>query len=315
MTPETTAESQLVLAGMGSFHVGGREIVVSGEPLRTTAFTLHTTVSYDPNGHYAIEQAYVQWFRPARPATDRPVLLVHGGGLSGASWETTPDGRPGWVELFLRRGVPVFLIDNVERGRAGFCALPGVWDGEPMARNAEWAWELFRFGPKEGYPDRPFPGQRFPIAHMPAFVRSFVPRWTSTNDAQVAALIAAIGRIGPLDLVCHSHGGELALRAAAACPEQVRAVVALEPSGYTETLDPRRQRVLTVLGDFLDCDPYAAARTARMREFATRLSARGVRSELWEMAARGRPGHSHMLMLDQGSEALAADIAEWLLAA
>ena len=313
--PPSPADAPFALAAMGSFHVGGRELVISGEPLRTTAFTPHTTVTYDPNGHYAIEPAYVQWFRPAQPVTDRPLLLVHGGGLTGASWETTPDGRPGWMELLLRRGFPVFVIDNVERGRAGFCALPGVWDGAPLARNAEWAWELFRFGPKAGYPDRPFPGQRFPIAHMAAFARSFVPRWTSTNDAQVAALVAAIRRIGPLDLICHSHGGELALRAAAACPEQVRAVVALEPSGYTDDLDPIRQRVLTVLGDFLDCDPYATARTARMRAFAAGLAARGVRNELREMAARGRPGHSHMLMMDLGSEALAAEIADWLLAA
>ncbi|MGH7042800.1 MAG: esterase [Acetobacteraceae bacterium] len=307
------AATPLALAAMGSFHVGGREVVLEGQPRRTTAFTPHTTVTYDPNGHYAVEQAYVQWFRPAQPATDRPVLLVHGGGLTGASWETTPDGRPGWVELLLRRGLPVFVIDNVERGRAGFCALPGEWEGEPIARNAEWAWELFRFGPPGGYPDRPFAGQRFPVANMAAFVRGFVPRWTSTNDAQVAALVAAIRRIGPLDLICHSHGGALALRAAAACPEQVRAVVALEPSGYTDTLDPRRQRVLTVLGDFLECDAYAAARTARMRAFAAGLAARGARSDLWEMAARGRPGHSHMLMLDHGSETLAAEVADWLL--
>jgi len=312
--PLPSAAAPIMLAAMGSFHVGGREIVVSGLPIRTTAFTPHTTVTYDPNGHYAIEQAYVQWFRPAHPSTDRPVLFVHGGGLTGASWETTPDGRPGWIELFLRRGFPVFAIDNVERGRAGFCALPGIWDGEPMARNAEWAWELFRFGPKEGYPDRPFPGQRFPIAHLADFARSFVPRWVSTNDAQVAALIAAIRRIGPLDLVCHSHGGELALRAACACPDLVRAVVALEPSGYAETLDPARQRVLTVLGDFLDCDPYATARTARMRDFAAALTARGVVNELWELASRGRPGHSHMLMMDRGAEDLAEEIAAWLLA-
>ena len=303
----------LTLAAMGSFHIGGRELALTGQPRRTLAFTPHTTVSYDPNGHYAIEQAYVQWFRP-EGATARPLLLVHGGGLSGASWETTPDGRPGWQEQFLRLGFPVFVIDNVERGRAGFCALPGIWPDAPLARNAEWAWELFRFGPQAGYPDRPFPGQRFPIAHLAEFVRGFVPRWTSTNDIQVAALIAAIHRIGPCDLICHSHGGELALRAAAACPDQVRAVVALEPSGYTATLDPARQRVLTVLGDFLDCDPYAAARTRAMRDFTAALTGRAVPNALWEMAARGQPGHSHMLMMDYGAERLATDIAAWLRA-
>ncbi|MDE2005071.1 MAG: alpha/beta fold hydrolase [Rhodospirillales bacterium] len=304
----------LSLAAMGSFHVGGREIVLSGQPIRTTAFTPQTSVTYDPNGHYAIEQAYVQWFRPAGSEARRPVLLVHGGGLTGASWETTPDGRQGWVELFLRQGFPVFVIDNVERGRSGFCALPGIWEGEPMARNAEWAWDLFRIGPKSGYPDRPFPGQRFPIAQFADFARGFVPRWVSTNAAQIAALIAAIRRIGPCDMICHSHGGALGLAAAAACPDLVRAIVALEPSGYTEALDPARQRLTLVLGDYLDCDPYAAERTRAMREFVAAQSARGLRAETWELAAMGLPGHSHMMMMDHGSEALADMIGGWLRA-
>ena len=303
----------LQLEAMGSFFVGGREVEQTGLPVRSAAFSSATTVTFDPNGHYAIEQAYVQWFRPATCVTERPLLLVHGGGLTGATWETTPDGRPGWLELLLRRGFPVYVIDNVERGRAGWCALPGIWSGEPIMRNAEWAWQLFRFGPVGGYPDRPFRGQRFPVVHMAEFLRSFVPRWVTTNDVQTAALIEAIRRIGPLDIICHSHGGELSFRAAAACPELVRAVVALEPAGYNDALDPARQRVLTVLGDFANADQYAAGRDAAMRAFAARLSARGVRSELWDMAARGRPGHSHMLMMDSGSDALAEDVADWLL--
>ena len=300
------------LEGMGSFHVGGRTVEVRGEPMRSGAVTGATTLTWDPNGHYAIEAAYVQWFRPARPATDVPVLFVHGGGLTGAMWETTPDGRPGWVELFLRRGVPVFVMDAVERGRAGWCVLPGVWPDAPLARSAEWAWTLFRFGTPEGFAARrPFPGCRFPVAHMDAFVRSFVPRWLSTTPAQVAALVLALERIGPASLVCHSQGGEVALQAAAARPDLVRRVVAVEPSGFA-ALDPARQRLLTVMGGLWH-DEAAAGRRAAMVHFADSFAARGGRSDMLDMDALGRAGHTHMPMMDTGSEVLAAEVLRWLL--
>ena len=45
------------------------------------------------------------------------------GGLTGACWETTPDGRPGWLHNFLSAGFAVYVLDNVERGRSGFVQL------------------------------------------------------------------------------------------------------------------------------------------------------------------------------------------------
>ena len=301
---EPPSLAPLNLAGMGSFHVGGRMVELRGQPMRSAQVTSAATLAWDPNGHYPVEQAYVQWFRPAG-TTARPVLLVHGGGMTGSTWETTPDGRPGWQELLLRHGLPVYVLDNAERGRAGWCALPGIWPDAPIARSLEWAWELFRFGPPAGFPDRPFPGQRFPVGHLPAFGRSFVPRWVSTTAAQIAAVVAAIDRIGPLDLVCHSQGGEVALQAAAARPDAVRRIVALEPSGFTDRLHPG-QRLLTVIGDYWQCSPAAEAREAQIRAFA-------AQGELWDMTARGAAGHSHMLMMDHGSEALAGALADWLL--
>jgi len=39
----------------------------------------------DPNGVYQVEQAYVQYFIPARQRGKLPLLMWHGGGLSGLS--------------------------------------------------------------------------------------------------------------------------------------------------------------------------------------------------------------------------------------
>ena len=45
-----------------------------------------------PPGTVIVDQMYFHYRIPAG-AAKTPVVLVHGGGLTGASYETTPDGR------------------------------------------------------------------------------------------------------------------------------------------------------------------------------------------------------------------------------
>ena len=54
------------------------------------------------------------------PSSRVPVVMVHGADLSGKSYETTPDGRMGWEEYFVRKGHAVYLPDQVSRARSGF---------------------------------------------------------------------------------------------------------------------------------------------------------------------------------------------------
>src|SRR3546814_6187071 len=81
------------IARFGSFYAGGRSLEIENRPVRTIAFTDTTSMEYDPNGLYHIEQAYVQYFEPAEPSCPVPVVFLHGGGMTGAMWEQTPDGR------------------------------------------------------------------------------------------------------------------------------------------------------------------------------------------------------------------------------
>src|SRR5439155_19258415 len=92
----------LVLAGQGSFFVGGES-----KPLAQ-------------GGEVTINQMYVQYQVP--PDGDRhvPVVMVHGCCLSSKTWETTPDGRMGWSEYFVRKDRSVYLADQVSRARSGF---------------------------------------------------------------------------------------------------------------------------------------------------------------------------------------------------
>jgi hypothetical protein len=47
------------------------------------------------------------------------LMFLHGAGQSMRTWQTTPDGREGFQSVFLRKGYPVYLIDQPRRGDAG----------------------------------------------------------------------------------------------------------------------------------------------------------------------------------------------------
>ena len=68
-------------------------------------------------GTVVVDQMYVHYRIPASLKSDvLPIVLVHGGGLTGASYETTPDGREGWATYFARKGYAVYVVDTPGRG-------------------------------------------------------------------------------------------------------------------------------------------------------------------------------------------------------
>ncbi len=266
-----------------------------------------TGFSANPNGTFLVEQAYVQYFVPTRLRFELPVLLVHGGGLSGTTWETTPDGRPGWLQLFLEAGIATSIIDNVERGRAGWCCLPGIWSGEPLLRSEQEAWMVYKLG--DPLTREPFAGQRFPMGSVDTLMRYTVPRWTTTSEAAQVALEAAIRRIGPCIVIGHSQGGGLAVRVALQFPDLVKAVVALEPHGLPETLDDRRvENLLFVLADFNDKTHIYELLAARVRQVVREWP----HAQLLDLPAAGITGNSHMMMMDDNNEDVLHLIIAWL---
>jgi len=302
------------LADFGSFHVGGRRVEVRGRPIEPLYVSSSVPAyPWDPNGDFWVEQAYVQYFIPAKRRCRLPVLLQHGGGLTGSCWETTPDGRPGWLNSFLEAGFATYVIDAVERGRAGFCAVPGEWPGAPASRSLQMAWTMFRFGPRYG---EAFPGQRFPVGSIDAFGRAFVPRWAHTVPLQQAALIEAVRKIGPCVLVGHSQGGEMGSAAVTAAPDLVRAAVFIEPSGFPKSFDNARGRsFLYLMGDYLDRDASGLwpELTPKTKATVAALVAAGARADYVDLPERGVTGNSHMLMMDDNSDELAKLVQDWIL--
>src|SRR6266571_8527762 len=105
LTAAAAAEQDIVLRGMGSFHIGGRVVEITGKPVKEIVFTPGgVPAKVDLNGAYQAEQMYVQYFLPQKRKGKVPLLMWHGGGLTGVTYETTPDGREGWLNMFVRMG-------------------------------------------------------------------------------------------------------------------------------------------------------------------------------------------------------------------
>jgi pimeloyl-ACP methyl ester carboxylesterase len=315
------SDGAIVLRDMGSFHVGGRVAVVSGKPVTEIRRTpTGPLTKLDPNGSYQVEQAYVQYFLPEKRRGALPLLLWHGGGLTGASFETTPDGRPGWVNYFVRQGWDTYNVDAVERGRAGF-ASPEVFAGQPIFLTRTDPYERFRIGGGAGtYNDDPakrsrLPGNLFPVEAYDEFTRQLVPRWLSTDDAVTAAYIALVDRVCPCVLVVHSQAGLFAFRAAQARPGKIKALVAVEPAGIGDADRAAALRnipVLAVWGDYFDVDARWATirKTAETYFDAVRKAGGNVR--VVDLPKAGIHGNSHMLIMDRNNLEIASLIQGWL---
>jgi pimeloyl-ACP methyl ester carboxylesterase len=300
MTPPLQIES------LGSFFVGGRMVTVAGEPLVSIEMSRDVPAyEFDPNGTYTIDHAYVSYLIPAA-ARPVPVAFVHGGGMTGACWESTPDGRPGWLASFLRAGWPCYVVDAVGAGRAGFSSLPGFSYGEPFQRGEQECWTTFRIGPEEGYETRaPFPGSAFPVDALPALTRQMAPRFIAAGELGVAALQAAVEKIGPCVLIGHSQGGGFAAEVASAAPGTVLAAVLLEPHGLPATAAGPQ---LLVTGDNIERSPITAQLALLWADYA----ATGPQVDLMDLPSLGQHGNSHAMMADLNSEAVAALIREWI---
>ena len=66
--------------------------------------------------------------------SSNPIVFLHGYGQTRTGWQSTPDGREGWSDLFLKKGYPVFLVDQPRRGAAG-ATTPAMW----LTGSSRWA--------------------------------------------------------------------------------------------------------------------------------------------------------------------------------
>jgi pimeloyl-ACP methyl ester carboxylesterase len=170
----------------------------------------------------------------------RPALvLIHGGGGQGLDWLATPDGRPGWAPELARRGHRVYTVDRPGHGRGAQWAGALGEMGEPLP--AEGLAVLFR-SPEGVHPTAhlhtQWPGEESAAPSSdPAILQLLASCRSMPTDLAVAHAMERergaelIDRIGPSVLFTHSAGAPAGWLIAAARPQLVRAVVALEPFG------------------------------------------------------------------------------------
>jgi pimeloyl-ACP methyl ester carboxylesterase len=317
------ADDDIVLRGMGSFHVGGRIAEVSGKPVREIQRAPGGPMSkLDPNGQFMVEQMYVQFFLPKNRKAKLPLLMWHGAGLTGATYESTPDGREGWVNMFIRKGWDTYVSDAVERGRSGF-ASPDVWSDQPIFLNYQDPYERFRIGQGQGSWNadpakrKPMPGTQFPVGAYDNYMKQSVPRWLSTNTAIIEAYIALVEKVCPCVVLAHSQGGLFAFKVAEQRPDKIKAIVAVESASAGTVANAPKLKdtpVLMIFGDYVDQHPRWAAYKKIDTEYGNAIKAAGGSVDWINLPDIGIKGNSHMLMQEKNNAEIAEVIQKWLVA-
>lgn len=323
------SDNDIVLKRIRGFHVGGQRRRITGFDTKPRSRVPgDAPVAVDMNGDHMVGQLYAMEYLQARARFGLPILLWHGGGLSGACWEDTPDGNAGWLDYFLRAGCNVVVSDAFERGRASFPPYPQFLPGPPEHRSLEAVWHHFRFGPENSYPDplapeslraRAYAAQRFPVEYLEQFGKQFVPRWAGTDELVLDAYSELLKKVGPCVIIGHSQGGSFALECAKRHPDLVRAVVAVEPAaapseghagGAAHSLHATPH--LFVWGDYIDDNPTWVRYRHAASQYRQRLLNRGVRADWMDLPAEGVRCNSHLLIMDRNNQAIAAMVGDWL---
>ena len=324
-TVDTTGP--LTIQSEGSFFVGGtvhHAEALSGQD---------TGPAVTRAGDITTGQMYVQYQVPVAPR-HLPVVMIHGGGLSGQAYETTPDGRMGWSQYFLRAGRPVYVIDQAGRARSGFDGSgynaarlgqqPAKDDPPIQIIGHQYAWTWFRIGPEFG---KPFADTQFPVAAIDNFYKMWIPDLNAAlpADNPSYADLAALGhQLGGAVLMGHSESFMFPERAALDDPSGVKGIISLE-SGYAcaTSFTPEQRTTLAhipILIVFSDHhadapEPFGSRWTTSMqqcRDFADTIRQAGGDVTFMHLPEMGIHGNTHMFMLDKNNLEIADLLLGWI---
>jgi len=318
------SKKPLTLASQGSFFVGGEYKTMPTAPGRGGGFGA---------GEITINQMYVQFQIPPNGDRHVPVVMVHGCCLSSKTWETTPDGRMGWNEYFVRKDRSVYLADQASRARSGFDpstiaavkagTIPPAQLPNVLAATHQTAWSVFRFGPKFG---EPFADGQFPIEAVDELYKQMIPDLNSTlpNPNPTFKNMAALAvKLNGAVLMGHSESGffpeQAALADSSAIPN-IKGLISIEmpcpelPPAQIATL--AKIPTLVMFGDHLDMQGGGPANWSASYEscqkFVQQVKDKGGDAEMMYLPKLGIKGNSHMLMQDRNNLQLADLILTWI---
>lgn len=325
------SDAAIILESQGSFAFGG------------------TVITGDDGDTYHGDHGYAQFQIPphARPY---PLVMWHGGGQFSKTWETTPDGRDGYQNLFLRKRFATYIIDQPGRGRAGRSTVgTTIPDALPAESNL---FTIFRLGVWRP-PDPPafFPNVQFPQDRdsLDQYFRQVTPD-TGADAAGVTgvgrgaevvtdAVAALLDRIGPAILITHSASGAPGWLTALQS-DQVKAIVSYEPTVFLvpegEATPPpgfapavsvpstafdrlTKIPIQIVFGDNIATELSGTfgvdlwVRSVPAAEvFVEMINARGGDAEILHLPDAGLVGNTHFPFSDLNNEAVADLLAAYL---
>jgi hypothetical protein len=326
-------KAPIMLADQGSFAVGGSVLTNPGrfDPVNPTEAgqTVHG------------DHAYVMYQVPAN-ARRLPLVMWHGGGQFSKTWETTPDGRDGYQNIFLRRGFTTYIMDQPRSGRASRTLVLAARQ-PPVGPFGEQAIFLrFRIGQWPDY----FPGVQFPKGAdaLDQWWRQQVPNTANLdNEVFVASGVELFKKIGPAILLTHSASGVMGWHVATR-NENVKAIVAYEPVGFLfpegdvpapiKTLDGdvtgvpvplaafeklTKIPIQIVYGDNIPATPSTnpaldawRGRLEMTRRFVQAVNAHGGHAELLHLPEVGVKGNTHFPFADLNNLQVADLLSDWL---
>jgi pimeloyl-ACP methyl ester carboxylesterase len=310
-------EPVLRIAKQGSMEAGGRMINCAtndgGDPKSTRW----------PAGHVMVDNVYATYQYPAELRHPHPILFNSGGGHTARVYDTTPDGREGWLTLFVREGFAVYGVDRPNTGRSGtdICKINAVKLGQAPTTQlpainryaAESSWVTFRWGPKYG---EPYPNTQFPIEAADKYFPQTVSTYRDEQETlkSVAAFSALIDKVPePVIMQTWSSSGLLGYLTAAERPERVKAILAIETSvtAFDAIPLPARQKltaipILIVIGD------HAQDRVDASRKFQKEMAAIGGRVTVDVLPEAGIYGNGHTMMLEKNNKQIMHRMIAWL---
>ena len=312
------ADTTLSLADIGMFSAGGTVTEpVEGE--------------YDPTQNW-MDVLYMT------PAEDNgnPIVYLHGYGQSRMGWLTTPDGRDGWAQMFLRNGHAAYLVDQPGRGEAG-AATSMTTDGflDAWAEDSkdykpgDQAWYThFRIG--RVAPER-YEGSQFPEgeAAQDQFFRQMTPNTTTFDMAKSADAVSAVlaevkERTGNKSIfITHSQGGAVGWDVDV---ENISAIIAIEPGGAPQVDSEQYKKLLEAkipiifyYGDYMENGPedimssdFWSGIKAGSFAFAEAYNAAGGDATVIDLPAIGITGNSHFMFQELNNQEIADHIENWL---
>jgi pimeloyl-ACP methyl ester carboxylesterase len=234
----------LLLAIALAFAIGGvqaqEEDALGGKPLvvaKQGYFFVGGQYFTAPDGQFMKNQMYVEYQIPKRVTHPYPIVLIHGGGLTGTYMMGTPDNRPGWSTFFLANGYAIYVVDQTGRGKSAYHAdaYGPLSRGNALGIQQRFsAFELYNMWPR-AHLHTQWPGSgligdpifdQFYASEVEGIASSTVQQ--STIQAASAALL---DRIGPAIILTHSQSGPYGWLIADARPSLVKGLLQVEPSG------------------------------------------------------------------------------------